>query len=204
MATPRDQIDGGNGERLRALKRKLWIWGGIFLVAQGIAAYALFGQFIPTAREYKRLKGQLELQVIKKDGALGEYRKLPNLIVDAGETFLRDAWKNTVELEIMKFHGIGTGAVAAAEANTGCGTELTTQYNPDSTRATGSLENGAGTNVFRTVGTNTVDASVAVTEWCLMSQATTGGGTLFSRVVFSAINLASGDSLQTTWDLTVE
>lgn len=129
---------------------------------------------------------------------------LRNLIVDAGEQFLVDAWQNIVELEIMKYHGIGTSTASAAEANTGCTTELTTEYNPDSTRATGSLTEGTATNIFRTVGTNTVDAAVAITEWCLMSQAATGGGTMWSRVVFSAVNLSSGDSLQTTYDLTVE
>jgi hypothetical protein len=131
-------------------------------------------------------------------------RSLRNLIVNAGENFLVDAWQNSVELEIMKYHGIGTGTTAAAEANTALETELTTQYNPDNTRATGSLTEGASTNIFRTVGTNTVDASAAITEWGLLSQAATGGGTLWSRVVFSAINLANGDSLQTTYDLTVE
>jgi len=129
---------------------------------------------------------------------------IKNLIVNAGENFLVDAWQNSVELEIMKYHGIGTSAVSATETDTGCTTELTTQYNPDSTRATGSLTEGTATNIFRTVGTNTVDASVAITEWCLLSQAATGGGTMWSRVVFSAVNLSSGDSLQTTYDLTVE
>lgn len=127
----------------------------------------------------------------------------PNLITNSGEAFLVDAWQNTVELEIMKYHGLGTGNTAAAEGDTALQTELTTQYNPDSTRATGSLTE-ASASVFRTVGTNTVDASAAVVEWALLSQAATGGGTLFSRVVFSTINLASSDSLQTTWDLTVE
>ena len=32
-------------------------------------------------------------------------------------------------------------------------------------KATGSLTEGAGANVFRTVGTNTVDNTAAVTEW---------------------------------------
>ena len=132
------------------------------------------------------------------------YRTRGNLIVNAGENFLVDAFQNTVELEILKYHGLGTGTVDPAEGDTGCGTELTTQYNPDSTRATGSLTEGASTNIFRTVGTNAVDATVAVTEWCLMSQAATGGGTMWSRVEFAVINLVSGDSLQTTYDLTVE
>lgn len=130
-------------------------------------------------------------------------RYAPNLIVNAGEAFLVDAWQNSVELEIMKYHGVGTGAVAAAETDTALGTESTTILNPDSTRATGSLTE-ASASVFRSVGTNTFDGAGAITEWGLFSQAATGGGTLFSRVVFSAINVASADSIQTTWDLQVE
>jgi hypothetical protein len=126
-----------------------------------------------------------------------------NLIVNAGETFLRDAWINTVELEIMKYHGDGVGTTAAAEGDTALVTEATTSHNPDNTRATGSLTNN-GANVFRTIGTNTFDASAAITEWGLFSQSATGGGTLWSRVVFSAINVASGDSIQYTYDLTIE
>jgi len=126
-----------------------------------------------------------------------------NLIVDTGEAFLVDAWQNIVELEIMRFHGMGTGATAAAEGNTALGTESTTALNPDSTRATGSLTE-ASASVFRSVGTLTFDATAAITEWGLFSTSGTGTGVLFSRVVFSAINVASGDSIQTTWDLTVE
>jgi hypothetical protein len=150
-----------------------------------------------------RLVGILTARHLDAHG-LRDLRQQRQLIVNAGENFLVDAWQNSVELETMKFHGIGTGTVAAAEADTALGTELTTQYNPDNTRATGSLTEGAGTNVFRTVGTNTVDAAVAITEWGLFTQAATGGGTIWSRTVFSAINLSSGDSLQTTYDLTVE
>jgi hypothetical protein len=153
-------------------------------------------------QEALRVKGMLTLRHLDPAGLRQTYHAR-NLIVNAGEAFLVDAWQNLVELENMKFHGIGTGATAAAETDTGCQTELTTQYNPDNTRATGSLTE-ASASVFRTVGTNTVDASVAITEWCLLSQAATGGGTMWSRVVFAAINLASGDSLQTTYDLTVE
>lgn len=137
------------------------------------------------------------------------FRIHKNLIVNSGETALRDCFNNNSGTECddviktLKFHGIGTGSTAAAEGNTGCETELTTQYNPDNTRATGSQTTN-GSNVYRTVGTNTVDATAAVTEWCLQNQAATGGGTMWSRVVFSVINLASSDSLQTTYDLTIE
>jgi hypothetical protein len=131
-------------------------------------------------------------------------RSVRNLIVNTGENYLVDAFQNLTEPENLRYHAIGTGTAAPAETDTALAAELTTQYNPDNTRATGSLTEGAATNVFRTVGTNTVDAAVAITEWGLMSQAAVPGGTLWSRVTFAAINLASGDSLQTTYDLTVE
>jgi len=126
----------------------------------------------------------------------------PNLIVNAGEAFLVDAWQNTVELEIMKFHGCGTGATAAAEGDTTLQTESTTILNPDSTRATGSLGE-LSASVFRTIGTLTFDGAGAITEWALTSTAT-GGYVMWSRIVFSAINVANGDSIQFTYDLSVE
>jgi hypothetical protein len=114
--------------------------------------------------------------------------------------FLVDAWENLVEMEIMKFHGVGTGTTAEAAGNTALVTESTTALNPDSTRATGSLTEGAA-NVFITVGTLTFDASAATTEHGLFSQAATGGGVMWDRTMYSAstINVASGDSIQFTY-----
>jgi hypothetical protein len=147
------------------------------------------------------LYAELRGVVIKPDGTIVDYGLLGrHLIVTAGKTFVRDAWTNAVELESMKFHGIGTGTTAAAAGDTALQTELTTQYNPDNTRATGSLTTN-GSNVFRTIGTNTVDASASVTEWGLLSAAS--AGTLFDRQVFTALALANGDSFQTTYDLTI-
>jgi hypothetical protein len=133
---------------------------------------------------------------------------IPNQIVNAGETALRDCFGGTgtptcTTVQNFKFHGIGTSSQAIAETDTGCVSELTTQYNPDNTRATGSQTNN-GANVYRTVGTNTVDAAVTIQEFCLMSQAATGGGTMWTRILTGAIALGAGDSLQTTYDLTIE
>lgn len=139
---------------------------------------------------------------------LREIGPIPNLIVNEGETALRDCFNANAGTECgdvidnLNFHGLGTGTTDPAEGNTGCETELTTQYNPDSTRATGSQTTN-GANIYRTVGTNTVDASAAVTEFCLESAAT-GSVVTWSRIEFATINLASSDSLQTTYDLTIE
>ena len=123
------------------------------------------------------------------------------VVTDAGVGYIVDAFQNLTELENMKYHGLGTGTTAEAASQTGLVTELTTQYNPDNTRATGSLTEGAGANVFRTVGTNTVDGAAAVTEHGIFSAAT--GGVLLDRSLFSVINLSASDSLQTTYDLSL-
>jgi len=148
--------------------------------------------------------GQLSLVKVNSQGQATDYGLVSlRVVTTAGVNFLVDALQGTVEPEILKYHGLGTGANAEAVGDTALQTELSTQYNPNDTRATGSLTEGASANIFRTVGTNTVDASAAVTEHGILSQAATGGGTLLDRSVFSVINLANGDSLQSTYDLTL-
>lgn len=123
------------------------------------------------------------------------------VITTAGVGFLVDAWQNILELEIMKYHGLGTATTAEAVGQTALTTELTTQYNPDNTRATGSTTEGAA-NVFVSVGTNTLDASAVVEEHGLFSQAATGGGTLWDRSLTGTQTLSASDSLQTTYSMT--
>lgn len=125
------------------------------------------------------------------------------MVTTAGVNFLVDAMQGLVEPEIMKFHGIGTGGSAEAVGNTSLTTELTTQYSASNTRPTGSLGELAGNaNVYETAATITVSASVAITEHGIFSTATSGTGVLLDRTLFAAVNLASGESLQATYDLT--
>lgn len=147
--------------------------------------------------------GQLWLTKISADGEV-THLGLASLrvVTTAGVNYIVDAFQNTTELENLKYHGLGTNNTAEAAADTGLNTELTTQYSTDNTRATGSTTEGASANIYRTVGTVTVDATVAAVEHGIFSQAATGGGTLLDRSVFSTVNLASGDSLQGTYDLT--
>jgi hypothetical protein len=126
------------------------------------------------------------------------------VVTTTGVNFLVDALQGLVEPELLRFHGIGTGGAAEAVGNTGLTTELTTQYQAANTRPTGSLGELSGSaNVFETSATITVSASVAITEHGIFSQAATGGGVLLDRTLFAAVNLASGESLQATYDLTL-
>lgn len=163
--------------------------------AAALVAWALFG--IPV------IFSCLRARVRKADGTWIDYGVLSTkFVTDAGVAFLVDAWQNSVELDVMKYHGVGTGTTAENANQTALITESTTALNPDSTRATGSLGEGATANIFRSIGTATFDASAAITEHGLFSQAATGGGTLWDRSVFSAINVVSGDAIQFTYEVT--
>jgi hypothetical protein len=125
------------------------------------------------------------------------------VITDAGVAFLVDDWDNNgTDLTTLNFHGCGTGAVAENVTDTALGTESTTALNPDNTRATGTRSQPTA-NQYRTVGTVTFDATAAITEHGIFSQAATGGGTLWDRSVFAAINVVSGESIQFTYTCTV-
>lgn len=148
------------------------------------------------------------LAVVKidgKTGALIDYGIASlRVVTTVGVGYIVDAFQNSVEMENQKFHALGTGTNAEASGDTALQTELTTEYTGN-VRATGTTTEGASANIYRTVGTNTLDSGTpAVTEHGILSQAATGGGVLLDRSVFSAINLvgANGDGLQTTYDLT--
>jgi hypothetical protein len=100
------------------------------------------------------------------------------------------------------YHGIGHTNTGEAVGDTALAAEETTTYNPDNTRATGTHVAGGSANIYRTVGTNTVDGAVACVEHGVLTQAATGGGSLLDRTVFTVVNLASGDGLQSTYEIT--
>ena len=117
--------------------------------------------------------------------------------------YIVDDWDGSVtDITNFKYHGAGTGTTAEASGDTALVTESTTALNPDSTRATGT-QSQPSANILQSVGTLTFDNTAAITEHGLFSQAATGGGTLWDRTVFSAINVTSGDSIQFTYSATL-
>lgn len=146
--------------------------------------------------------GALRVQVLKADGLIIDYGLISlRVVTDAGVGAIVDAFQGSFTLTNLKFHGIGTGSTAEASSQTALVTELTTQYSPDNVRATGTLTEGASANIFRSVATNTVDAAVTITEHGVFSSSTVGSGIMLDRSVFGGIALASGDSLQSTYEL---
>ena len=139
---------------------------------------------------------ELSLTVFRADGTVERLGVASRRVVtDVGVTFIRDAFMNTVELEAMNAHGIGTTNTAEAVGDTALGTEV-------ESRVSGTQSTPAS-NQYRTTGTITATATRAVVEHGLFNSTTVGGSKLFDRSVFATVNLASGDSIQAQYTLTL-
>jgi len=149
--------------------------------------------------------GSLHLRVFKADGEVRNYGLASlGVVTTAGVNYIvADIIGGANDSNLFKFHGIGTGTTAEAIGDTALVTELTTQYQTDNTRPTGTQTTGGTSNVYRTVGTIVVDAAVSIAEHGVLTQAATGGGTLLDRSQFTALPLASGDTLQAQYDLSL-
>jgi len=163
----------------------------------------LAGELLERITRCVVLESALEVLVLRANGRHEDHGIVSRKVVTtAGVGFLVDAFQNSVELENMKFHALGTSSQAEAAGDTGCVTELTTEYTGD-VRATGSTEEGASANIYKTIGTNTMDeVPAAIEEHAIMSQAATGGGVCLDRSLTGTITLGSGDALQSTYQLT--
>lgn len=171
---------------------------------KGFVAFYLAKVF-SKVMEVPTITSRLMVRVKKADGRWIDYGTVnfARVVTDAGVAFLVDDWDNNAQdLTTLNYHGCGTGGTAEAANQTALVTESTTALNPDSTRATGTRSQPSA-NIYQSVGTLTFDGSAAVTEHGLFSQAATGGGTMWDRSLFAAINVASGDSIQFTYQATI-
>lgn len=171
---------------------------GSYVVVEGAIA-----RFLGDADRVLML-GTVDATIIRKDGTRLNYGCLGRRVVTtAGVNYLRDDFANGAggaDISTFKYHACGTGTTAEAIGDTALVTECTTALNPDSTRGVGTQVNSVA-KTYSSVATLTFDASAAVTEHGLFNAASTG--TLWDRTVFSAINVASGDSIQFTYTLSI-
>lgn len=95
-----------------------------------------------------------------------------------------------------KYVAIGTGNTAEAATQTALVTEVETRVSGTQTQQTTTTTN----DTYRVVGTVSATGTRAVQESGIFDQLAAGGNML-CRGVFSTINLASGDSIQVTWNI---
>lgn len=116
-----------------------------------------------------------------------------NLIVQTGKNFLASA---VISNSTSPFNAmaIGTGTTAASTADTALQTE---------TARAAFTTSSVTTNVVSLSNTYAAGTGTgAVTEAGLFNNSTSGG-TMLSRVVFSAINKGASDTLTINWTITV-
>lgn len=149
-----------------------------------------------------KLSGKVSYKLFDKFGNLKEERNdIPNLIVNAGKAQVAGLILADVAGTAFDYIAIGTGTNAAAATDTTLQTEITT--------GGGARAAGTGTRVTTSVTNDTAQlvvtfnftSSFAVTESGILNASSSG--TMLCRQVFSAINVANGDSLQITWKVQV-
>lgn len=159
------------------------------------------------ARQFSKITGRptltadLSIVVIKSAGTENErrikYGKVGyNVVTTAFVNFLVDNLvTDTTELGDFKFHDSGTDSTAEAVGDTDMGAT------DGIARVSGTQLEGASANIYRSVATLAYDATRLLREHGLFSQLT--GGTLLDRTVFALISVDNGDSVQYTYELTV-
>lgn len=159
------------------------------------------GMTTPSSDGLVKFQGTLAAKVIKSSGKTKDYGTVSKRVVTtAGVNYLRDdfnAATGGADISLVNFHDSGTGTTAEAVGDT----NLVTPAGP-TTRATG-VQSGAVAKTYVSVATITYAGTLAITEHGIFTNATRGSGILWDRSLFSAINVASGDSIQFTYTLTI-
>lgn len=138
------------------------------------------------------LKGAFTLTLKKEDGTVEVMHK-DNIIVDGGFDLIADSLGNAGARPAVLSHiAIGTGSEAAAAGNTALGAESARQ-------AISLYTHTPGTKVF-TLESSFTGLTAAITEAGLFNG---NPGTMFDRVVFLPINLATNDTLTAKFTLTM-
>ena len=142
------------------------------------------------------LTAELYARLIKADGQVINYGLLSSrLVTTAFVNYMVDELQaETTAWGDFKFHDSGVGVTAENITDTDIETT------DGESRVTGTQVEGASANIYRSVGTIAYTTTKAITEHGLFSIVT--GGVLMDRSVFAAINVANGDSIQFTYELT--
>jgi|GEM_PF-2027754 len=151
-------------------------------------------------------KGSIKAQlgaVLIRDGERYDFgivcdRKVTDEFVE----FLVDQLQaETSAIGDFKYHLSGTGTTAENKTDTQLETPIGTA------REVGTQTEGASAEIYRSVATISYTSTLAVTEHGIFNEAYVSAqtdGILMDRSVFSAINVVNGDSIEFTYELTVQ
>ena len=139
--------------------------------------------------------GILEARLFDKDGNLKDSREqMFNLIVTNGKNAIADQLLASPTITKPTHMGVGTGTTAAAAGDTALGTEV-------GTRQAFTTKTRSNNEVSMVATFAAGNATGAITEAGIFTAVS--AGTMYSRIVFSAINKGASDSLELTWKYTI-
>lgn len=200
--------------RLKNVLRRAYLWGLLvkFLArwfSKTTGAVTMFSELEAKARHLKPEDSQhYELlmeqgrseeasEFAKKYGVWVNYGVLGRrVITNAGVTYMRDDFNGAAgaaDITNFRWHTGGSSSTAEAVGDTTLGAQVG-QWGFGSQATNGS-------NVYQTVATLSYAVNIGITEHGIFSGSS--GGTLWDRTVFSVINVAPGDSVQYTYNLTI-
>jgi hypothetical protein len=138
-----------------------------------------------------KLVGILTVELFDAQGRLKTRRKVRNIVVNTGRALIIDRLQGNTPA-VADYIAIGTGATAAAAADTTLQTEVArsqgTLSQPDAYTDRCVYTFAAGTGTGNITEAGRLNAAAA--------------GTLVGRQTFTAVNKTASDSLQITYDFT--
>jgi len=141
------------------------------------------------------LTATLSARLIKASGEVVDYGVVCHRVVTTAFAIdlVDELQASQATFSTYRYHGSGTDNTAEDASDTELGVEV-------ESRASGT-QTEASTTVYRSVGTVAYTATRTIVEHGLFDSSSSG--TLMDRSVFTGIGVNSGDSIQFTYDLTV-
>ncbi len=186
------------------------------IIPMGIIGFTTdFQTFQSTStKEMPGVMGHIEIVEKDSSGKIVAYRQTDNLVVSNGlnatiNQLFQNSLQTTSSGTVNKFNyiGVGTGVTAVASTDTGLQTQRGNKVLGTVTAITASGGTGMGAQISSTWAANRLQnasGTTAITEAGLFDAFAnaTASSNMYSHQTFSAINVASADTLQVTWKIT--
>lgn len=142
------------------------------------------------------LHARLSLRVFRANGDVEDLGVVSiHAVTDAFVEAIVDTLQSPVAaFSDYKYHDSGEDNTVESATDTALGTPC------GEARDTGTQTEGATANIYKSVATHTYAGTFTITEHGLFNAA--AAGTLMDRSVFTAVNVAPGDKIEFTYQLT--
>lgn len=150
------------------------------------------------SKSISKREGWMFVDVRDSAGNLKESRIVKNLITDAGLAGAANRLGG-IGTAAFTYIALGTGTTAANAADTTLETELAVSGLSRVNATVSAVTTTVTNDTLQLANTFTVTGTAAITEAGILNAG--AGGTLLSRLVFSAVNVINGDSLTVTYKI---